>query len=930
MIRFHAVVGMVALCPSLGAILYADDAASVGTLDTAITARRELQTRYPGVRFVEFQDQIRAIFGTPMTAGDTAAHAADAFWKEHAGVLGADALELDELSAHDSGRRFGVFMYRQTIDGLPVEYSLGRLLYNYDIGRVVYAGGIFAPRPTDGFVQDFLAAEDVIAAIEPLEEAYGLGNWTEPELVVYAGAPDEMGLGSGQFGPPVRAYKLTGESGVSHEQEHYRRVTLFVDAATAKVVGVRNEVHHVDIAGSAMGFATPGTRADVASNPAVVTPLPNLRIFNPSSSFAWTNPDGSFLYANEGESAVTLTTNMSSGRWVNVNTLVGSELIQTLNVTPPGPANFLFNATPSEFNTAQVNALIHIDGIHNLVTERTTWTGIDSVLGVNVNVSGSCNARFTGSVIEMFRSGNGCANSSFSSILAHEYGHFIVQRLGLAQGAFGEGFSDSCAIMLFDDPVLGRDFGPGLQRDYSPGLPENPYPCPATCGGGSHCCGMTLAGLWRDVREQMALLHSEPEALEIARQLWVDWGQITNGGSGSNAAHPATIIEILTADDDDGDLSTGTPNYAAICAASAAHSISCPFLLPVNFDFPDGLPLTFQRNAPAVLRVNIRPGLLAVEPDTAFLSYRSGGGTFADVPLIADGPGQYVAVLPTMNCGDSAEYYFGVETVGGEIVTLPPSAPQRVLSIAAVSAAIEVFADDFQASLGWTTAFTAPRGRWNRGDPEPTIAQPGDDHSPPPGSICWATSSSAGTTPTANDVDAGTVTLISPTLNFGGASDAMISFWLWYSNSAGAFPGEDTVRIEISGDDTNWLPVSTIGPSGPEVVGGWYPHTIRVGSIMVPTATTKLRVTVEDIGGDSLVEAAFDDFRAVGILCDSPNCAADVDDDGTVGLPDLAILLANFGTLSDAPPVQGDVDGDAAVTLADLATLLVNFGVVCE
>ena len=35
-------------------------------------------------------------------------------------------------------------------------------------------------------------------------------------------------------------------------------------------------------------------------------------------------------------------------------------------------------------------------------------------------------------------------------------------------------------------------------------------------------------------------------------------------------------IEVLTVDDDDGDLGDGTPHYAEICAAFAAHSIDCP------------------------------------------------------------------------------------------------------------------------------------------------------------------------------------------------------------------------------------------------------------------------------------------------------------------------------------------------------------------
>ncbi|GMU80994.1 MAG: hypothetical protein AMXMBFR47_08650 [Planctomycetota bacterium] len=56
--------------------------------------------------------------------------------------------------------------------------------------------------------------------------------------------------------------------------------------------------------------------------------------------------------------------------------------------------------------------------------------------------------------------------------------------------------------------------------------------------------------------------------------------------------------------------------------------------------------------------------------------------------------------------------------------------------------------------------------------------------------------------------------------------------------------------------------------------------------------------------------------------------AADLDGDGAVGLGDLTILLANFGT-GGAVPADGDLDGDEDVDLGDLAGLLAQFGTTC-
>jgi len=61
-----------------------------------------------------------------------------------------------------------------------------------------------------------------------------------------------------------------------------------------------------------------------------------------------------------------------------------------------------------------------------------------------------------------------------------------------------------------------------------------------------------------------------------------------------------------------------------------------------------------------------------------------------------------------------------------------------------------------------------------------------------------------------------------------------------------------------------------------------------------------------------------------------PPCVGDLNDDNEVGLVDLGIMLANFGTPTGAAPEDGDVDGDGDVDLTDLGQLLAAFGTVCS
>lgn len=68
-------------------------------------------------------------------------------------------------------------------------------------------------------------------------------------------------------------------------------------------------------------------------------------------------------------------------------------------------------------------------------------------------------------------------------------------------------------------------------------------------------------------------------------------------------------------------------------------------------------------------------------------------------------------------------------------------------------------------------------------------------------------------------------------------------------------------------------------------------------------------------------------FQALRMALDT-GCPADIDDDGAVGLGDLALLLADFGQ-SSPPALAGDLNDDGEVNLGDLALLLAQFGTSC-
>lgn len=914
-----------------GAGRFPQSVTTAASSDQLGPATQALLNANPGLQVHVIGGATRAFYGKPMTDGATPDEAVDAFWTAHRDAFGVTNLELTPLFSNDvSWGKFTVFAYKQAMGGLPVEYSVGRVLVlNGEVDRVVYASGIYAQTPEGGFPRAALGADQALGQVQAMLPYQQLSIWGVPQLVVYAGTEAEMADGS--FGSAVQAWKFTGDNG---NLAGRMKLTFFVDAASGRLITVRNEIHHVDVSGTVQGKGSPGTMPDIPANPAALMAMPEIRVSITGGSTAFGDRNGNFTIPHGGAAGVNVTSSVAGGattggRWASVNNIPGAEITASAAVTPPGPANLVFNNTPSALTTAQVNAFVHTNNIHNFITDRTSWTGMNFVMPANVNIVDTCNAYYDGSSINFYQAGGGCSNTSYSSVVAHEYGHGIVNELGLAQGAFGEGFGDCCSVLLYDDPVLGRNFqGSGSVRDYSPGEPEDPYPCDAGCFGEVHCCGEIIAGFWWDVREQYG---TSPGLAEV-QQLFVDWSQITNGGAGNNSAHPQTLIEILTVDDDNGDLSDGTPHYSLICAAATAHSLPCPPVILVTFDFPDGIPTSVNPTSGATFRVNVSASAATPTPGSGTLSYRIGAGSYTTVAMTQNAANEYTATLPGATCLSFEEFYVTSGTSAGNFSSPlgAPSTAYRAISAGSVTTALD---DAFETNLGWTVGpgNTATTGNWNRMNPQGTGAQPEDDITAAPGAICWVTDGNAGSGIGSFDVDGGLTRLSSPTLNLSTGPDAFVQYWRWYSNTQGDNPSLDTFRVEISNTNgSTWLPLETVGPGPAEANGGWFFRSFRVNDFVAPNATVRVRFTAEDAGGGSIVEAAIDDFRAYTADCASTTpCPGDLNGDGSIGLADLTVLLSNFGTASGAGPEDGDMNGDGAVDLADLTEFLSLFGSAC-
>jgi hypothetical protein len=286
----------------------------------------------------------------------------------------------------------------------------------------------------------------------------------------------------------------------------------------------------------------------------------------------------------------------------------------------------------------------------------------------------------------------------------------------------------------------------------------------------------------------------------------------------------------------------------------------------IDFLYPGGRPAAVDPSggvAFTVEVVGVNGGM--PEPGSARLHVDTGGG-FQTLTMNEIADNLYEASFPATPCGDVIHYYLSAETDTGAMRTDPLGAPGTSYSIVSASASQIAFDDDFEGDLGWSVSGNATAGQWQRG-----IPVGGGDRGDPPTDAdgsgrCYLTGNTDGD----SDVDGGATVLTSPVFDgsAGSGGDTWVSYHRWYSNTFGSAPESDIFEVEISNNGgASWIDLETVGPSGPEVSGGWYHRSFRIADVLPPSASMRLRFTASDLGEGSVVEAAVDGVQVIAFSC---------------------------------------------------------------
>ncbi len=360
------------------------------------------------------------------------------------------------------------------------------------------------------------------------------------------------------------------------------------------------------------------------------------------------------------------------------------------------------------------------------------------------------------------------------------------------------------------------------------------------------------------------------------------------------------------------------------------------------FKMPNGHPGFVQHGQTNAIQVTIDDAVQTLKPGSARIYTRVGNsGAFTNTAMTSLGGSLFQGILPSAPCGQTIQYVFQAVTMTNETVKYPAAGLVDPFVTQARHIVVN-FSDNAESANGWSVGgpgSNATGGIWVRNNPEQTLAQPEDDHTPAPGVYCYVTDHRAGVSAAQYDVDGGSTILTSPVMN-GANTQGMVntatylSYWRWYSNNKGPNPNQDSLLVQLSNNaGTNWYAMEEIN----ENADAWVQSLIRVSDILPPTTQMRVRFIASDLGGDSIVEAAVDDIELFVVGCPAPppppppvcypNC-----DGSTNGSGQPTLTLADMGCFQTKFALQdpyADCNGDGLLSLPDFGCFQTKFALGC-
>ena len=677
--------------------------------------------------------------------------------------------------------------FSQSFDGIAVRNAFVNVLFD-DTGALLSVQTTAAvDRP--GSSLPLVSAQNALAAATRAfraETGLPVTQISDPQLV-YASID----------GDKSRETRLVWQTNVLWRGQDVTPVgrDLLIDARDGRTLVSENTVHNFDVSGTVMANSTPGIAPDSAGNPPQSFPVPYVAVTSSQGS-AITDANGNFTIAG-ATGPVDLNVSLLGSFAVVFNQL-GSEISLTQSAT--GSGNILtLNTSPSATTTAQTNAYRGANQLRDWIRSiNPTDSTADFQSQMNVNLNDTCNAFYDGFSTNYFLAGSDgfghtCPNTAYSSVIAHEQGHWLNQRYGTGNGSdgMGEGNADVFALYLFDTPINGVDFlNPG--QDLRTGLNTLQY-CgdgQGGCYGGVHTDGQVWMGAAWKMRARLNVSLGDAVGDLVADSLFLGWL------NAYNQTQISSVIETqwLTLDDDDGNIFNGTPHFAEIDGGMRDQGF--PGVDIQFFDFQNVTVLgdTLNESGPYVVDATVIHNFGGVISGVG-LNYKIDNGPWLQTAMVPTGLDTYQGAIPGQASPARVRYYLSTSTSPSETGTFPAAGAAGPLAFV-VGQRVQVFFDDFESDLGWTHASYGDTSNsqddWQRGV---SAAKAGDATTAFSGSTIWGTDIGQGNWNGAYQGNVHTW-LRSPLIDCSDAVNSTLSFRRWLTIEDSSF---DKARVRVNG-----------------------------------------------------------------------------------------------------------------------------------
>ena len=378
---------------------------------------------------------------------------------------------------------------------------------------------------------------------------------TEPSLEIWVG-PDQRGRLAWTMG-------VQSESLVAPEARQY-----WVSAVEpAEVLYYESAIDHQQHSGTVTGTIWEATPLDATMD----RPLPNL-VVRRQSDGATSATDDAGSYSIPGTGNTTIEAGLT-GTPARIENRAGPAITRGQSGSHNDPIDLKFDASGDD-ELAQDTAFYWINATRDFVESILSVAELKEV-PTRVNIDDDCNAfwhRIERS-INFFRKtdpsspGIKCPNTAYLDVIAHEYGHGVDQMKGSIQdGGYSEGFGNSLALLITRQPCVGRNFlGGQCLRNAT-----DVHMWPPASNEGVHARGRRYGQFVWNLIQELGNTRPEDEAYGIAARLVL----------AAAAANPANIPDavrlMFIADDDDGNLSNGTPHFTELAAAADSRNLPRP------------------------------------------------------------------------------------------------------------------------------------------------------------------------------------------------------------------------------------------------------------------------------------------------------------------------------------------------------------------